>query len=67
MLSSGVFMEVYLVDRNLDGENVQREAKRYDHDGHSKSLGLRLLLLLISTVILAARPLAPPPQNERIT
>ena len=54
-------MEVYLVDRNLDGENVQREAKRYDHDGHSKSLGLRLLLLLISTVILAARPLAPPP------
>ena len=40
---------------------VQRTAKRCDHDGHGKLVGFSLLLL--SAVVLAARAL--PPTNEQ--
>ena len=43
-------------------EKVQRAAKRYDDDGHSKVSGLKLLLLV--AVIMAAKAL-PPQTNIR--
>ena len=45
-------------------EKVQRAAKRYDEgDGHSKVIGLRLLLL--AAVIMAAK--SAPPTNEHMS
>ena len=44
------------------GNEVQRVAKRYDNDRHSKVIGLRLLLL--AAVIMAAKAL-PPQTNIR--
>ena len=38
-------------------EKVQQEAKRYADDGHSKGIGLRLLML--AAVIMAAKALPP--------
>ena len=38
-------------------EKVKRAAKRYDDDGHSKYIGLGLLLL--AAVIMAAKALPP--------
>ena len=45
------------------GKKIQRTATCYDDDGHSKGIGLRLLLL--TAVVMAAK--APPPQNEHIS
>ena len=44
------------------GKKVQRAAKRYDGDGHSKDIGLRLLLL--AAIIMATKAL-PPQTNIR--
>ena len=47
----------------LEGEWERRYSERHDDDGHSKGIGLRLLLL--TAVVMAAK--APPPQNEHIS
>ena len=44
---------------------VQRTAKRYDDDGHSNGVGLRLQLL--AAVIMAARALSPHTNRRRLT
>lgn len=42
--------------RRLGNDKVQRATKRYDHDGHSKYNGLRLLPLAAVSVVTRAAP-----------
>ena len=52
------------VGRRLENK-VQRASKRYDDDGHSKVIGLKLLLL--AAVITAAKALPPQPNMRQMT